>query len=146
TESPDACEDLAKEGPCQVAFGELQGEVPGMSDQPPAGFEQPLLETREGPVLDGDRQDQPTQQIAEVVGDDAEQQTNLVSPEAVTGEARPVSRGLALLDPLLGRPALVVEADDGSVRPGQAGDDEADPREQLPEMMLDLCDHAARAV
>jgi hypothetical protein len=32
----DAREDLAKEGPCQVAFGELQGEVPGMSDQPPA--------------------------------------------------------------------------------------------------------------
>jgi|SRR5262249_12536312 len=31
----DAREDLAKERPCQVTFGELQGEVPGMPDQPP---------------------------------------------------------------------------------------------------------------
>jgi hypothetical protein len=47
---------------------------------------------------------------------------------------------------MLGRSALVVEADDGPVRPGQAGDDEADPREEFPEMMLDLRDHVARAV
>jgi hypothetical protein len=37
----------------------------------------------------------------------------------------------ALLDPLLRRPTLVVEMDDGSVRPGERGDDEADPGEEL---------------
>ncbi len=32
-ESLEALENLTKEGPCQVAFGELQGEVPGMPDE-----------------------------------------------------------------------------------------------------------------
>src|SRR5438876_8201953 len=41
----------------------------------------------------------------------------------VAGEARPVGGFLAFLDPLLGRPALVVEADDRSVRPRERGDD-----------------------
>ena len=50
------------------------------------------------------------------------------------------------LDPLLRRPALVVEADDGPVRPGQGGDDEAHPGEELPEVMLDLGDHPSRPV
>jgi hypothetical protein len=34
----------------KVVFGQLQGEVPGVPDQPPAGLEQPLRETRERPV------------------------------------------------------------------------------------------------
>src|SRR5712691_6185270 len=73
-ESLDALENLTKEVPRQVASGELQGEVPGMPDEASARPEQPLLEAREGPTLDGDRQDQPTQQIAEVVGDHPEEQ------------------------------------------------------------------------
>ena len=64
---------------------------------------------------------QPAQQIADVVGDDPEEQPHLVGPEPMTGEAGPVGGGLALLDPLLGRPALVVEVDDGAIRPGQGG-------------------------
>ena len=123
-ESLDAPENLPKEAPRQVAFGDLQGEVPGMSDEPRTGLEEPLLETRQGPALDGDRQDQPTQQIAEVVGDHPELQADLVGPEAVAGEPGPVGGFLALLDPLLGRPALVVEADDRAIGLGQGGDDE----------------------
>ena len=57
-----------------------------------------------------------------------------------------MGRGLAFLDPLLRRPALVVETDDRAIRPRQCGDDEADPGEQLAQMVLDLRDHAARAV
>ena len=49
----------------------------------------------------------------------------------MTGEARPVCGLFAFLDPLLRRPALVVEADDGPVRPGQGGDDEAYPGKEL---------------
>src|ERR1700674_3861547 len=41
---------------------------------------------------------------------------------------------------------MVVEADDGPVRPRQGGDDEAHPRKEFPEMMLDLRDHASRPV
>ncbi len=46
-ESLDAPEDLPKEAPRQMPFGKLQDEVPGMSDEPPAGLEEPLLETRQ---------------------------------------------------------------------------------------------------
>ena len=47
-ESRGAPEDLPKERRCQVAFGELQGEVPGMPDEASARLEQPLLETFSG--------------------------------------------------------------------------------------------------
>ena len=53
---------------------------------------------------------------------------------------------LVFRDPLLGRPALVVEADDRSVRPRERGGDEAHPGKQLPEVMPDLGDHSSRSV
>src|SRR5262245_14084948 len=117
-----------------------------MPDQAPAGLEEPLLEARQRPTLNGGGQDEPTQEIAEVVGDDPEEQPDLVGPEPVAGEARPVGGFFALLDPLLGRPALVVETDDRSVGPGERGDDEAYPREQFAEVMLDLGNHSARTI
>src|SRR5713101_2631688 len=117
-----------------------------MSDEAPAGFEEPLLETRQGPVLDGHGENEPAQESAEAVGDPPEEQPHLIGPEPVTGEAGPVGGGLTLLDPLLGRPGLGVEADDCSVRPHQRGDDEAYSGKQFTEVMLDLGDHAARTV
>src|SRR5215470_15162882 len=76
-------------GPCQVAFRELQREIPRVPDQPRAGLEQPLLKACEGPVLNGDGEHEPAQQVAEVVGDDPEQQTDLIGPEPVTREPGP---------------------------------------------------------
>jgi hypothetical protein len=87
----DAPEDLPKEGPGQVTLGKLEHEVPRMPDQAPAGLEEPLLEARQGPSLDGDGQNQPTQQIAEVVGDHPEEQPDLVGSEAVAREVLPAS-------------------------------------------------------
>ena len=69
-----------------MALGQLEDEVPRMPDQPPARLEQPLLETREGTALDGDGQDEPTEQIAEVVGDDPEQEADLVGPAPMPRE------------------------------------------------------------
>src|SRR2546428_2323058 len=63
----------------------------------------------------------------------------------MTGEPRPVDRGFALLDPLLLRPELVVEAHDGPVCPDQGGNDESQGKE-FPAMMLDPGDHPARLV
>jgi hypothetical protein len=68
-ESLDAPEDLSEQAPCQVALGELEDEVPGMPDEAPAGLEQPLLQARQRPALNGEGQDQSAQEIAEVVGD-----------------------------------------------------------------------------
>jgi len=55
-----------------VALRQLQREVSGVADEPPAGLEQALVQARQSPALDGERQDQPSQEIAEVVGDDPE--------------------------------------------------------------------------
>jgi len=64
----------------------------------------------------------------------------------MAGEAGPVGGGFALFDPLLGHPPLVAEADDSPGRPGQSGNDEDHPREQPPEVMLNLGDHPPRPV
>jgi hypothetical protein len=62
-----------------------------------------LLEARERPILDGDRQDEPAEEVAEVVGDDAEEQPHLVGPEAVTRQ--PV-QWVAVLPSLIHRSAV----------------------------------------
>src|SRR5713226_3441132 len=59
----DAPDDLRKQALSQLAFGHLQDEVPGMSDEASAGLEEPLLQARERPALDGERQDEPAQEI-----------------------------------------------------------------------------------
>src|SRR6266446_7664496 len=53
-ESLDAPENLPKERRRQVALRQLQGEVPGVPNEPPAGLEQPLLQAREGPALNSE--------------------------------------------------------------------------------------------
>ena len=65
-----------------LALGELQDEVPRMPDQATTGLEQPPLETRQGPALDGDRQDQPTQQIAQIVSYHPEEQAHCAKARA----------------------------------------------------------------
>jgi len=56
----DAPENLPKEVSGQVAFGKLEHEVPSMPDEASGGLEEPLLEARQRPTLDGQRQGQPT--------------------------------------------------------------------------------------
>jgi len=145
-EALDPPKDLPEEASRQVAFGQLQDGVPGMSDEAAAGLEEPLLEARQGPVLDGEGEGEPAQEIAEVGGDHPQEQSRLIGPEAVAGKASPVGGGFALLDPSLFRPTLVVKADDGRVRPGQGGDDEAHPGKELAPVMLDLDEDPSRSV
>jgi hypothetical protein len=59
-------------------------------------------------------------------------------------QSRPLDRAFALLDPLLARPALVVESNDALGRARQVGDDKADARIKLARMPLDFGDHPAR--
>jgi len=47
----DACDVLPEQGSCQVAFGQLEDEVPGVPNEAPAGLEQALLQARQRPVL-----------------------------------------------------------------------------------------------
>ena len=71
-----------------MAFGQLQDEVSGMSDEAPAGPEQPLLQACQRPALDGREQNEPSQKIADVIRDDTQEQAHLIGPEAVAREAR----------------------------------------------------------
>lgn len=96
-----------------------------MPDQASAGLEEPLLETRQQPALDGPGEGEPVQEIPEVVRDDAQEEPHLIGREAVTGQPGPVGGFFPFLDPLLCRPTLIVEVDDRPVRPRQACDDEA---------------------
>jgi hypothetical protein len=51
-----APENLPKERRRQVALGQLQDEVSGVLNEAATGLEQAaLLQTRQGPALDGDR-------------------------------------------------------------------------------------------
>src|SRR2546426_10313561 len=59
----DTPDDLRKQALSQLAFGQLQDEVPSMSDEASAGLEEPLFQARERPALDGEQQDEPAQEI-----------------------------------------------------------------------------------
>jgi hypothetical protein len=89
-ESFDAPENLPQETPRQVALGQLQDEVSRMPDEAPAGLDQPLLQARSRPTLNGEGQNKSAQEIAEIVRDDAQEQPHLIGMEAVTGEPSPV--------------------------------------------------------
>ncbi len=142
----DPLKNLPKVRRSQVAFGQLEDEVPCTPDQPAADLAQSLLQARQRSTLDGQGQDEPSEQIAEVVRDAAQEPPHLVGPEAVTGEARPMGGFFALLDPLLRRPAAVVAVDDGPGRLGERGNDDAHARKEFPEMMLDLSGDPLRPV
>ena len=85
-ESIDRPENLPKQALRQVTFGQLEDNVPRMRDEAPGGRESPLLEARQGPSLDGERQDKPAQQIAEVVGHDPQEQAHFIGAEPRTGD------------------------------------------------------------
>ena len=64
-QSLDTRENLPKERPRQVAFGQLEDEVSRMPDEAAAGLEEALLETRQRPALDGPGEGESTQEVPE---------------------------------------------------------------------------------
>ena len=72
--------------------------------------------------------------------------THRIGGERAARQARPLDRVLAFLDPLLARPALVVEGDDILGGSRHVGDDEADARIEFARMPFDLGNHPARLV
>jgi hypothetical protein len=67
-------------------------------------------------------------------------QPHFVRPEPMTRQPRPVRGLLAFFDPLLGGPALVVEAHHGPARQGHVRHDEAHAPEPLLLVVFDLGD------
>jgi hypothetical protein len=60
-----------------------------------------------------------------------------VGRERLTRQPRPLDHALTFFDPLLARPAFVVEGDDPLGGTAHVGDDEADARNKLARMPLD---------
>src|SRR5262249_5152004 len=69
---------------------------------------------------------QRAQEIAEVVGERMKLEPHRVGGKRSARQSRPLDRAFALLDPLLARPALVVESNDALGRAAHVRHDEAD--------------------
>src|SRR4029453_13714339 len=96
------------------------------------------------PAFDLAGQGERAEEVGEVVRQRVELEPDGVRAEGRARQSRPLDRVLALLDPLFGRPAPVVEGDDLPGRSTQVRHDEADARQQLAGMPFDLRDDAAR--
>jgi hypothetical protein len=109
-----------------------------------ANLDEFLLEARERPVFDRLGRGERAQEVAEIVGEGMKLKADGVGGERAARKPRPLDRSLALLDPLLASPALVVERHDIRGRPRHVGDDETDARVKFARMPFDLGDDAAR--
>jgi hypothetical protein len=81
--APRASQHAPKQPPREVTLRQQQPIIAGMLDQPPARLDQPLLQTRQGPVADAPRQHQSPPQVPEIVRDHAQPQSYLIGPEPV---------------------------------------------------------------
>ena len=97
-------------------------------------------------MLDLRRKCQSPQKVSQVIGQHEKGQPHPVRDEPLTGQPRPVQGILALLDPLLGRTASVVEMDHALVPGAHVGHDKPDSRKKLTLMPFDLCDDPARSI
>ena len=95
-----------------------------------ADLDELFLQARQRPILDRLWRRQRAQKITKIVGQRMKLKSNRVGGEGPTREPCPLDRALALLDPLLACPALVLEHgkpfcvirdDQPDARKGQAG-------------------------
>jgi hypothetical protein len=100
--------------------------VPRVFHQATARLDEALLHAGQRPVVDTLGEHEPSPEVAEVVGQHAQLESDFVAPKPVTRQSRPVRRLLAFLDLLLGGAALVVEAHDGTTRELEIRHDEPD--------------------
>ncbi len=96
-------QDLSEQRFGDSDFCELECDVAAMSHDLGADLDELLPERRQRPVFDLIGQGQRPQEVGHVVSQHVWLETNLVVPEAVAGQPRPVDGVLALLDVLLRR-------------------------------------------
>ena len=109
-----------------------------MADHLRADLDQLLPERGQRPVRHRPWQRQRAHEVGEVVGERVKLKPDLVVAELLAGEARPVDRVLAFLDPLLSFTALIVESRHPFGRAVQVGHDEAIAGDQQARMPLIL--------
>src|SRR4029077_11581412 len=109
-----------------------------------ADLDELLFQGCQRPLLDRLRRRQRAQKIAEIVGQRMKLEANSVGGEGTARQPRPLDRALALFDPLLTGPTLVVEGNDVLGGPHHVRDKEADARIKFAWMPFDLGHDAAR--
>ncbi len=113
---------------------------------PRSGLDQLLPKRRQRPVFDVAGEDKSTQEAGEIVGQREELKPHRIVEEAVAGEPRPFERVLALLDPLFGGSATVVEPNDIRCVSCEIGHDKTHSREQRTGVPLHLCHDPPRTI
>src|SRR5215813_6169312 len=125
-------------------LGHLEDNIAAVAHHLRADLDQLVLRARQRPVLDRLRRRQRPQEIAEIVGECMKLEPHRVGGECLARQSRPLDRAFALLDPLLARPALVVESNDALGRAAHVRHDEADAGIKLSGMPRDLGDNPPR--
>src|SRR5262249_32810922 len=118
----------------------LEDNIAAVAHHLRADLDQLVLQGSQRPVLDRLRRRQRAQEIAEVVGERMKLEPHRIGGERSARQSRPLDRAFALLDPLLARPALVVERDHALGRAAHVRHDEADAGIKFSGMPFDLGD------
>src|SRR5262249_52354202 len=108
----DEPQNLLEHLPCDGDLGHLEDNIAAVAHDLRADLDQLVLQTRQRSILDRLRRRQRAQEIAEVIGERMKLEPHRVGGERSARQSRPLDRAFALLDPLLARPALVVESND----------------------------------
>jgi hypothetical protein len=106
----------------------------------------PDVRRNQRPVLHRPRQRQPTQEVAQVARQGEQVQTELAVHEVAATQPRPLDGILAFASLPLRRTAIVVERDHPPGRTAEVRHDEADAREQIALVVLDLRHHPTKLV
>ena len=128
----DKLQNLLDHLPWDCDLGHLEHDVAAVAHHLGADLDQLVLQGRQRPVLDRLRRRQRVQEVAEVVNQRMKLQTHRVGGERSARQSRPLDRALAFLDPLLSRPALVIERNNPLGRAARVRHDEADARIRSP--------------
>src|SRR5256884_5220907 len=140
----DEPQNLLEHLPWDGDLGHLEDDIAAVADDLRADLDQLFLQTRQRPILDRLRRRQRAQEIAEIVGERMKLEPHRVGGERSARQSRPLDRAFALLDPLLARPALVVESNDALGRAAHVRHDEADARIKFARVPLDFGNDPAR--
>jgi hypothetical protein len=117
-------------------FRQLERHRPRVMHHLGADLDPLLAQRRQRPSLHRSGQRQLPEEVGQVVGQGEQLQPRLIGLEPASRQPRPLQHDLALIHPLLGRAAPVVELDDSLGAPPQVGHHEPEPREQLARMPM----------
>ena len=127
-QSSNALQDC-RESRCTSGLGHghfchLEDYIPGVRDHLRTDLDELLPQCRQRPVLHRLRQRQATQEVAQIVRQCEQLETNLVVHKVVAAQPRPLHRVLAFFYPLLRRTAAVIKLHRPAGRASQVRHDE----------------------